>query len=748
MTDSNACIWFKNLSQQLRERRQRSLIVLHGDTLWAKGILTSFIQQLHQDAPCNKSLRSVTWGEGIVDDEYSDVIVNFRQHLGRENDLVLFNDSEFHPDAFAALSGTIVAGGMLIWLCSPTSLLNKENLFIQRLWAKVKNDKYSYILSQESNDSLKVCEYEQIQANEQNQEQSADLKQSNSPQKAFSSVDGGSKTYEQQCAVEAIEKVALGHRKRPLVLTADRGRGKSSALAIAVANRLLSKINNAPQTIVITAPHIDALAIFFQQLQQSCPDGTCCRNVFTFNQHRVEFIALDVLIKEKPAAQLLLVDEAAAIPVYILSQLVDDYHRVVFSSTQHGYEGAGRGFAVKFKQVLANKTPQFNQYHIHQPIRWADEDPLENFIFDAFLLYSFSCSIASSADAFLQNPFLKGNQECVDSDKVIIKCIEQQHLFTDEKLLQQVFSVLVTAHYQTSPSDLKLLLNNQAVRLFVAVVDKQIIAVALTLREGNAQSQDIHDIAQAKRRLKDQFLPQSLFLHNHCSEAFDYQYLRIMRIAVLPSFQHQGLGLKLLAEIKQYAIQHNIDMLGTSFGANEPLLYFWHKAAYHITRLGFSVDKASGEHSAMYLQPLTSSASKVVDGLQKQLYRSFIVLLTEQYQHVSVSVITQIIMQWPQEYLPELTRFDRQVVDDFITRKGLFNACVYSLHIQLIHHIAGDEFTISQQGVCNAKMTELLVKRLLQKHNSESICQSFELTGKKQVNNALIDGFTQMLSKS
>ncbi|MDO6446368.1 GNAT family N-acetyltransferase [Colwellia sp. 1_MG-2023] len=759
MSQSDICFWFNTLTQQLRKNSQRSLIVLQGDSAWASEVSATFIQQLSQNATCDNSIRVITYGEAFIDVN-SDVIANFRQQLGRENDVVLFNDPDFHPDAFAALSGTIVAGGVMIWHCSKAQALDSENLFLQRILTKAKNDRFSFALSQTDNDLPVIVERQEI----------SEIQYKSAQELNFSPRENGCKTFQQQCAVNAIEKVALGHRKRPLLLTADRGRGKSSALAIAVAKLIgIENASKASQKIIITAPHSNALAIFFQQLQQSCPEGELSQNTFVFNRHCIEFIAVDVLIKEKPKADLLLIDEAAAIPVYILSQLVDSYHRAVFSSTQHGYEGAGRGFAVKFTQLLTEKTPHFNQYHIHQPIRWAENDPLESFVFDAFLLKSNNVESSFTAilstenkctenknvrSASLENKNMdkksleQSTQAHSKNDHVMFRRIEQQQLIADEGLLQQIFSVLVTAHYQTSPSDLKLLLNNKALRLFVLTINQQIVAVALTLKEGNAEKHEINQVANAKRRLKNQFLPQSLFLHNHCTEAFDYHYLRVMRIAVLPSIQQQGLGIKLLSHIKQYAEQNSIDLLGTSFGANESLLSFWHKAHYSLVRLGFSVDKASGEHSSMYLQPLNAKAVYLVTELQKQFYCSFTYLLTEQYQPIPAQVIISIIKQWPAESLPVLTDFDQQVIEDFIARKSLFDNCSYSLHLQLIHFLATYSNNISQKNTENHRLIEVLVKRLLQKQSIESICQEFALTGKKQLNNTVIDGVSYLFQKA
>ncbi|MCV5638947.1 hypothetical protein OFN49_29125, partial [Escherichia coli] len=74
---------------------------------------------------------------------------------------------------------------------------------------------------------------------------------------------------EQEHAISLIEKVVTGHRKRPLILTADRGRGKTSALGIACASLLQQK----PLRILITAPSIKAVEPVYQHALRLLPNA-------------------------------------------------------------------------------------------------------------------------------------------------------------------------------------------------------------------------------------------------------------------------------------------------------------------------------------------------------------------------------------------------------------------------------------------------------------------------------------------
>ncbi|GHE87224.1 tRNA(Met) cytidine acetyltransferase TmcA [Thalassotalea profundi] len=714
MTTQMFRLWVSDLRQKLAIYNQRRLVVLCGDLTWSNKLVDDYLNDEDFYASSVNHRRIIAFGEQFCG-KSSLIIKNYRHHLGTENDLVIFADDEFHPDAFAALSGTIKAGGIMFWLCSPDMINDKASLFISRFWQKVVNDENVLILRQENK---KLPDFN-ITYTDNSLSEIGNFKHHNCI------------THDQLLAVEAIEKVANGHRKRPLVLTADRGRGKSSALAIAVANLFMSQQQSTKLKLLITAPHRDAVAVFFSQLDKTCDKGKCSGDYFTYKNHSVEFIPVDILVLDKPNAHLLLIDEAAAIPIYLLSNLLERYARVVFSSTVHGYEGAGRGFAINFKKILADKTPNFAQLHIHQPIRWSENDPLEQLIFSSFLLAP-KLALLNDEKNLLSN-YLPAKKE-------YMRQVSQKELVENESLLQEVFNVLVTAHYQTSPSDLKLLLSNQELTIFVSFASNHstVLAVALALNESNASHTDIQLALASKKRLKNQFLPQSLLLHCGVKTAFEYKYLRIMRIAVQPELHGKGIGSDLLALIEDYALNNDYDFIGTSFGINKSLVNFWGKADYQFARIGFSKDKASGEHSCILLKALSSTADSKLLSINQQFYQRFNYYLSEQFQELNPELVQYIYQQVKPKILPKLSINDLIVVEDFVNKVSLYDACAFSLSIWLSNVIS------TKANRADKLPIELLIAKVLQRRSIADLCRQYQFTGKKALNNALVDQAKQL----
>ena len=367
------------------------------------------------------------------------------------------------------------------------------------------------------------------------------------------------------------------------MLTADRGRGKSSALALAACQMLANA--KQPLNIIITAASKAALAIFFKQVSHQLPNAEIRSASIKHANGNIVFYPIDVLLKDQPSASIVMIDEAAAFPVYLLQQLLGYYHRLIFSSTIHGYEGAGRGFSIKFRQVLQRLMPNWREMHIKEAIRWANDDPLEQFVFSSALLNAKLPSYEQhlfNDNASVMSANNIAQVRHIAPNNLSVEAITAEHLLQNEALLQQAFAVLVTAHYQTSPSDVKLLLNNHVISLLVLKQQDRILGVVMMMREGQIDDNLVALVRNNQRRLRDQFLPQSLLTHCGVKDSFKYSYQRIMRIAIHPQFQGQGLGQYFLAEIEQQLSRQGVDFIGSSFGGNANLLNFWQQAGFNI----------------------------------------------------------------------------------------------------------------------------------------------------------------------
>lgn len=136
---------------------------------------------------------------------------------------------------------------------------------------------------------------------------------------------------------------------------------------------------------------------------------------------------------------MILVDEAAALPAPLLKSILLGWPRVAFATTVHGYEGAGRGFAIRFRQVLEQSTPHWQAATLTEPVRWARGDPLETLITQLFLL---------AAD---------GSGSAVETENSAGELVIEpwQPATASDEALSNAFGLLVDAHYRTSPADLR-----------------------------------------------------------------------------------------------------------------------------------------------------------------------------------------------------------------------------------------------------------------------------------------------------
>ncbi|WP_298723526.1 GNAT family N-acetyltransferase [uncultured Oceanisphaera sp.] len=549
--------------QQLRHNGERRLLVLSGSEAWCM----SQAGRLVNDADGN----GLWLGQAPAGQAFC-ATGKFQSALGREYHHLVFNAySGLHPDAFGATLGTVMAGGLVLLLCPP---LNE--------WpAYADPDLVRYVAQPEQAHGLHSRFLHRF-ASLLQQDPSVLLWQQGGvfpALPALSSVPWQRQRDRRGC-LNPQQRRALtmmlhaARRRQPLVLTADRGRGKSSLLGLA-ADRLLG----AGYRVLLTAPHPGAAA----QALAHC-------------DRPLNFIAPDALLAQQPDADILLIDEAAAIPVPMLLTLARRYC-CIFASTEHGYEGTGLGFQLKFQPALTALAPNWQKVHLDMPARWSSQDPLEPLIFRLLAL-----------DADPLTPPREGELQ--------IAWVSRRQLLDDDRLLQQLFGLLTLAHYQTRPSDLRHLLDAPGLSLAVAFRATIPVAAALLIREGSLPAELEQAIWRGRRRPRGHLLPQSLAFHGGIKEACRFSYQRVMRIVVHPHCQQQGIGSRLLHWLQRApqpdSRQQEYDFLGASFGASTELLDFWQNNGFDAVRIGLGTDGVSGLHAAMMLWPRSAKAQQLL----------------------------------------------------------------------------------------------------------------------------------------
>ncbi|MBK1721970.1 tRNA(Met) cytidine acetyltransferase TmcA [Thiocystis violacea] len=559
--------------------------------------------------------------------------------LGRDLDLLLYDaHSGFDPDGFGAATGAIVGGGLLVLLTPPLATwpaLPDPQAERIAVWPHRSRDVSGHFLERLTRVLQEDPHLIQI---DQGQRGLPPL-----PAAATTATAAGRPsralahacTPDQQRALAAVLKTARGRARRPLVLKAHRGRGKSAALGLA-AGQLLS---TGARRILVTAPSQAAVESLFRHARAVLASGEGAP-LAPERAHHLSFLPPGQLVSERPPADLLLVDEAAGIPAPLLESMLAHYGRIVFATTVHGYEGTGRGFDIRFRDRLDRLTPDWRALELEQPIRWADGDPLEALCFRALLL---DAAPAPDDQVAAATPL---NCAC--------ERIDPARLARDDETLRQLFGLLTLAHYQTRPMDLRMLLDGPNVRILVLRHAGSVVATLLAAAEGGFDDADLRNaIYRGQRRPRGHLLPQTLSAHAGIHGAPTLRYLRVIRIAVHPAAQGRGLGRRLLDALRQKALAEGLDCTGASFGATPGLIDFWQRCGHVPVHIGSSRNAASGEHAVVVLQGTTQAGQRLIAGAQRRLEAALTVLLPGPLRALEPGIALAISALLPVHEAPE-----------------------------------------------------------------------------------------------
>jgi len=617
---------FSAIDSQLNAARalyQRRLVVLSGEREWAWTEFSSWFaeQQFHRPYSVGAPLDTQLPLQQLDNSQA-------RSLLGQSIDCLYYDAwSGFDPDAFAALLGALSGGGLLLLAVPPL-----------QEWPQYRDPDYLRLLIHPLPVAALTHRFTALLADSLEQAPLALIAQQGSAPRwidddnVVSRVDAEGEpsdadciTVDQQRAVAAVISVARGRSRRPLVIKSDRGRGKSSALGIASA-RLMAR---AGQHIIVTAPLLSAVGSVLDRASALLAEPVRGGEIRCADSS-LRFVAVDELLRNNYPAQLLLIDEAAAIPAPLLERLLRRYSRVVFASTVHGYEGTGRGFDLRFKHTLNTLTPQWSTVYLQQPIRWSANDPVERWLFQALLLDATAAPVVP-----------------VDSRQSTVTKLDRDQLLAQPQLLRQIFALLLQAHYQTSPSDLRALLDGPNIEVWVSRCQGQLLAAALVAIEGGLQADLSDAIWWGQRRPRGHLLAQTLTFHSGFRQAAGLYYARIIRIAVQPQAARCGLGQQLLAAIEAEARSRQLDFIGASFAATADVLAFWGACGFVAARLGSAVDASSGCYSAIVLRDLSAAAKQMLEPLQKRFAAEYYYQLPLAYQSLDTTLVALLIQLCP-----------------------------------------------------------------------------------------------------
>ncbi len=439
-------------------------------------------------------------------------------------------------------------------------------------------------------------------------------------------------------------------------VTAGRGRGKSAGLGLGVAAALYNGVSkavltaptiaNIQQVLAFTVRGLTALGydIIQHHTEADRPRGprTSPQRLLTGLTVRRPGLSpvtqsvtfMDPNVARAGPSELLVIDEAAAIPAPVLSGLLAA-DRIVMASTVNGYEGTGRALALKLLKRTIDH-PYRVSCEMAAPIRYRSGDPVEAWLYGVLCLDLDGLSAVPTPIPRLDFP--QPTQTPAPAQWELCQ-VSRDRLFSGtpqaDTLLHEIMAVLAGAHYRFSPDDVQLLADGPAQRLFVlfnrshySTSEGDVVSVIQINIEGGLDL--THVTAQLDQGMSDQgdLIPWTLASH-HRGVHDDFPALRgarVVRIATHPAYQGLGLGSAALERVEAFyrddlghpepaaspalltpapqAVHDEVDWLGTSFGVTAPLLRFWGRQGYVPVHTRSTPSSETGEHSTILIKAL------------------------------------------------------------------------------------------------------------------------------------------------
>jgi tRNA(Met) cytidine acetyltransferase len=556
------------------------------------------------------------------------------------------------------------------------------------------------------------------------------------------------RTRDQARAVAALEH--LGRSREAVVVEADRGRGKSSAAGLAAAALALDgrdvlvtapRYRNAREVFVRALALFETLGVAVDHDEERHAVAVAPGADGNASGGRIRYLRPPEASDQVDHADAVLVDEAAALPVRVLTSLLDA-DRVAFFTTVHGYEGAGRGFSVRFRDHLLDAPHAVTDVRLDDPIRYARGDPVESFVFRALLL-----------DA---RPPVAPLVEEATPAAVDYETLSPEDLLADEHRLREAFGLLVLAHYRTEPNDLARLLDAPNLTLRALTYEGHVVSVALLAREGGLDAETRRRMYDGER-VRGNMLPDVLTSQCRDEDAGVPVGYRVMRIATHHAVRSRGLGSALLGEVRAELRGTDplgdrltpaepgpaVDWLGVGYGATPALVSFWRANGFRTLYLSTSRNDTSGEYSVVMLDALTSGGEALSDRHTRWFCDRIVGVLSDPLRDADADVVRASLRAVGDTPAVTLTAREWRVVVDASFGPGLYTADPGAFRQLALRALGGPEY----EGLLTPREERLLVLKILQARPWPSVADELDYVSPSRCMKALGETYQSLVER-
>ncbi|KAG0257944.1 hypothetical protein DFQ27_004881 [Actinomortierella ambigua] len=418
------------------------------------------------------------------------------------------------------------------------------------------------------------------------------LKETVQDQQPMGALVGVAKTLDQAKAVMTfIEAIAEKTLRSTVTLTASRGRGKSAALGVAMASAVAYGYSN----IFVTSPSPENLKTLFefvfkgfdalgyeehmdydivQSTNPAFNNAIVRVNIFKRDHRQTIQYIQPQDSHTLSQAELVVIDEAAAIPLPLVKNLLGPY-LVFMASTINGYEGTGRSLSLKLIKQLREQSRGFigkeanaaeqakmkatgvalgartlREINLEEPIRYAPEDPVEKWLNKLLCL-----------DASVVSKNIHGFPSPKDCQ---LFYVNRDTLFSyhpvSETFLQRMMALYVASHYKNTPNDLQLLSDAPSHHLFVLLPpitegDKGLpdpLVVLQVCLEGEISKQTVLNSLSRGVRAAGDLIPWLVSQQFQDDDFASLSGARVVRIATHPDYSGKGYGTRALELLSQF----------------------------------------------------------------------------------------------------------------------------------------------------------------------------------------------------